>query len=406
MSESLDHVLDPYDDEFGSLRGFFTGRAMPNFIKTAAIMSDEDLERLPDHAFAVVMLDDGRCMRKYACTDKAHTAVNVMYFLNNKDSLPEPAKIKAASNLKAACEHYGLDVPEQLVKTASPKKRLIKTDGADIKVPVGQYKEADLSGGPIMPQSARPNRAKIASVMEDPYVIVRGAPVRVERTTYDPAVCALDDGRLPLEDFHQVKEAMDFFDRHSKELHPRVRHTMCVKIASRAEQLCMPIPDVIRKYGSLTYSSPGMFDAAIETRRRVWADLSDDLTGPGMLDMLLEKKASMDPNDFAETLSELDIVTGIDRYWDGGVMDPWFTTFGFQKAASEKGDWRWSQGTEYLTEDQLRKLVTDNPELIEKKFGDEMAKGLSGSPTTVFDSLPLDTKRVIARMAQSNESGF
>ena len=208
MSESLDHVLDPYDDGFGSLREFFTGRAMPDFIKTAAIMSNEALGRLPDHAFAVVMLDDGRCMRKYACTDKAHTAVNVMYFLHNQDSLPEPAKIKAASNLKAACEHFGLDIPEQLVKCASPKKRLIKTDGADVKVPVGQYKEADLSGGPVMPQSARPNRAKLASVMEDPYVLVRGTPVRIERTTYDPSVCALDDGRLPLEDFHQVKDLL------------------------------------------------------------------------------------------------------------------------------------------------------------------------------------------------------
>lgn len=406
MSGSLDRVVDPYDDGFGSLRGFFVGRSVPEFIKTASIMTEGDLSRLPDHAFAVVMLDGDRCMRKFACTDKAHTAVNVMYFQENQDHLPPEAKIKAASNLKSACEHFGLDVPRWLEKSAAPKKRLIKTDGADVSVSVGQHKEADISGGPMAPHSARPNRAKMASMMEDPYVLFRSAPTRVERSTYDPAVCALDDGRLPLEDFNQVKEAMDFFDRHGRELHPRVRHDMCVKIASRADQLLVPVPDVIRKYGSLTYATKGMLEAGVQTRRQVWADLSDDRAAPDMLGLLMEKRASMEPGEFAEALSELDVVTGIDRYWDGGIMDPWLTTFGLNKSASEKGDWRWSQGTEYLTEDQLRKLTADNPEILKQKFGDTMAKGLSGNPTTVFDSLPLDTKRVIARLAQQHESGL
>lgn len=405
MSGSLNAVVDPYDDDFSSLKQLFAGRTMPEFIKTASIMATDKLSRLPDHAFAVVMLDGSRCMRKYACVDKAHTAVNVMYFLENHSDLPEPAKIKAAANLKAACKHFDLSVPAALDKLASPRKRLIKTDASDVMVPVGQRKEADLSGGPVMPISARPDRAKIASVMGDPYVLVRGAPIKIERTTYDPAVCALDDGRLPLEDFHQVKEAMSFFEQHGKELHPRMRHSMCIKIASRADQLCIPVPDVIRKYGSQTYASPGMMEAAVETRRRVWADLSDDQTGPGMLDMLLEKKASMHPEEFAETLSELDVVTGIDRYWDGGVMDPWLTTFGVSKVAAD-GDWRWSQGTEYLTADQLLNFVDENPELLESKFGEAMAKGLKSSPINVFDSLPLDTKRVIARMAQQHESGL
>jgi hypothetical protein len=405
MNGSLNAVVDPYDDDFSSLKRLFADRTMPDFIKTASIMSTDGLSRLPDHAFAVVMLDGDRCMRKYACVDKAHTAVNVMYFLESNDDFPEPAKVKAAANLKAACKHFDLSVPALLDKLASPRKRLIKTDAADMVVPVGHRKESELSGSPIMPITARPSRAKLASVMEDPYVMVRGAPVKIERTTYDPAVCALDDGRLPLEDFHQVKEAMSFFEQHGRELHPRVRHSMCIKIASRADQLCVPVPDVIRKYGSQTYASPGMMEAAVETRRRVWADLSDDQTGPGMLSMLMEKKASMSPEDFAETLSELDVVTGIDRYWDGGVMDPWLTTFGVAKKASD-GDWRWSQGTEYLTAPQLLKFVKESPELLEKKFGEAMAKGLEGNPISVFDSLPLDTKRVIARMAQQHESGL
>ena len=77
MSGSLNAVVDPYDDDFSSLKQLFAGRTMPEFIKTASIMATDKLSRLPDHAFAVVMLDGNRCMRKYACVDKAHTAVNL-----------------------------------------------------------------------------------------------------------------------------------------------------------------------------------------------------------------------------------------------------------------------------------------------------------------------------------------
>jgi hypothetical protein len=122
-----------------------------------------------------------------------------------------------------------------------------------------------------------------------------------------------------------------------------------------------------------------------------------------LLNKLLEKRASISPDEFAEALSELDVVTGIDRYWDSGVQDPWYTTFGVQKLAADESDWRYRQGTEYLTKEQLENFVNNNNELLTKKFGEPMAEGLRDNTTAVFDSLPMDTKRVISRMAQQQE---
>ncbi|MHA2334903.1 MAG: hypothetical protein ACXAEU_22940 [Candidatus Hodarchaeales archaeon] len=406
MSGLPNFEIDPYDDNFSSLSEFFSEQRAPNFIKTASVMDEKVLQRLPDHAFAVVMLDKGKCLRKYACVDKAHTAVNVLYLIKNAESLPEKARIKAATNLIAACNHFDLDVPPNLNKLAATKKRLIKTDGADVITSVkGREKEADLIGSSVMPVSGKASSVKLSSVMSDPYVDVEGCQnVRsTVQTTYDPAVCALEDGRLPLEDFNQVKEAIDFFGEYSKELHPRMRHSMCVKIASRANQLGIEVPYDVDKYGALTYASPGLLKAGVETRKQIWASLEEDGTGPGLLNKLLEKRASISPDEFAEALSELDVVTGIDRYWDSGVQDPWYTTFGVQKLAADESDWRYRQGTEYLTKEQLENFVNNNNELLTKKFGEPMAEGLRDNTTAVFDSLPMDTKRVISRMAQQQE---
>jgi hypothetical protein len=243
-------VLDPYDDGFASLGRLLEGKEAPEFIKTASIMSEEQLHSLPDHAFAVVLVGEHDQMRKYACTDKAHTAVNVLYFLEHEDEIPPTARVKIAMNLSKACRHFGMQPPMKLLKTASGRKRLIKMDGAEIKVPVNPQarmeKESDLSGSGIMPMSARPSRGdlkKKASVMDSPYVrmIDEWAPARSSGMT---KTAAFDDGRLPLNTYDEVDTAITFFQETAGEMHPRVRHEMCVKLASRADQLGIPVSPV------------------------------------------------------------------------------------------------------------------------------------------------------------------
>jgi hypothetical protein len=373
-------VLDPYDDDFASLRTFFKDRRPPDFIKTASVMDARQHAALPDHAFAVILVDDKNQLRKYACTDKAHTAVNVLYFLEHQGELPPTARVKTAENLVRACRRFELRPPVQLVKVSALRKRLIKTDGAEIV---------------NVPSSPPEERSKASSFMESPYVRMDEVDYAFAKHAAEESMCALPDGRLPLYSFTQVKQAAEYFDQTAKSMHPRVRHQLCCKLVKRADEICIPVSDVVRKYGSLEYAPDGEFEATVSTRRQLWKQ-ADNQDGPCLLELLLEKRASVEPEVFAETLAKIDASTGIDRYWDNGLCDPWLTTFGFQKKAA---NWSWENNGVKINERQLKKLAS-NQQLVAEKFGEAMAEGLAENPTVVFDSLPVDTKSLIASMAQ------
>ena len=399
-------VMDPYDDDFASLKNMAAGIELPAFIKQAGIMEPDTLRSLPDHAFAVVVLGDGEPMRKFACVDKAHTAVNVLYFNQCKGDLPGPVREKIARNLNLACTHYGLESPPDLRKEAAAAKVLIKHDGAEIVVPKPDgEKNSELTGTKVMPQS-RPGRVtKMASILEDPYVHVSAYMGKTaSASTFDPGVYALD-GEMPLLAYDQVEQAVEYFEKFGMKMHPRQRHEYCVKVAARADQLGIPISDDLKKYGSRRYAKPGEIKVAVQLRQRQWRSLGDteghDIGGE-MLDQLFEKRASINPEVFAESLAELDAQLGLSHYWDSGIPDPWASTFGFSKEAA----WSWNQGGEHVSEDELTRLAREETGLLKERFGDNLAKGFADNPTTVFDSLPLDKKRIIARMAQQRGSGL
>jgi len=394
-------VIDPYDDDFESLKAMFANQSAPDFIKTASIMDDAVLAALPDHAFAVVLLGDGAPLRKYACVDKAHTAVNTLYFIEKGAALlPEEAKHVAAENLLRACVHFQITPPAPLAKEAKAKKVLIKSDGPILTTPA-KKKESELVGTSVMPVSAPAQTGKLASVMGDPYVTFKLAEEDFfTKLAYDPGAHVLDP-EAKLSSYDHVASAARHFTETGRELHPRARHEACVKIASQAATLGVTVSDTIQKYGSRTYADDEELATSVETRRQVWADLENG-EAPDMLKLLMEKRASMSPDVFAETLAELDIVTGIDRYWDSGIPDPWFTTFG--KVAQES--WRWVQGTEALSEGELRTFASEGQDVLKDKFGEDLARALARDPIPIFESLPLNSKRAIARMAQQHASGL
>ena len=113
-------VLDQYDDEDGAqLRTWYPTRDdVPDFIKQANRLSPEDHGRLPDESFALVMVDEDKVLRKYACIDEGNVVLSVDYFMMNGHKIPEEAQKVAAANLVTACEWYDLEPPEELKKVA------------------------------------------------------------------------------------------------------------------------------------------------------------------------------------------------------------------------------------------------------------------------------------------------
>lgn len=388
-------TVDFYDDGGQVLREKF-GDALPDFIKQAEVLTEEDLDNLPDHAFAVVLIDGSEKMRKFACVDKAHTAINAIYFMENPRSLPYEARGIAAHNIKVACKRHGLGVPDKLLKVASRAKKLIDMDGA---VPMmSKKKQSELSGTEIMPLSSAGSRRlkKIASETISPYIDVNKdtQPVAFRRPKVAYALEDTNGPQFPLESYSQVKEAAEFFEQQGKRFHPRSRHNACVKIAARADVLGVPIGKVVRQYGSPTFGPDGQIKVGFETRRQMFRS---DEGSTALLDSLMEKKASAGPEEFAEALAQVDIALGLSRYWGKGVMDPWATTFGQTKVA----EWSWSHGNEKLEAKQLQNFVKEGPgrSALERSFGTELADAMSKNPTSIFDSLPLEQKIVIARLA-------
>lgn len=113
-------VLDVYDDYNGeTLRELYPTRDdIPEGVKQAHLVNGDDRTRLPDDVFALVLLNNGEKLRKYACVDEGNTLLSVQYFLKHAHKLPTEAQQVAAENLKAACAWYDFMPPAALEKLA------------------------------------------------------------------------------------------------------------------------------------------------------------------------------------------------------------------------------------------------------------------------------------------------
>ena len=399
-------IIDFYDDPNGHvLKTKLGAEQVPEFIKTAQYLEEGLRERLPDDVHALVMVDRGEKLRKYACVDKGNTALSVIYFMENKDKLPEEAQKTAAANLLTACSWYDLKPPATLLKTAGVLGKamggLMMHDAVSqgarrhktlMKMP-GMPNIGDLTGSDIMPLQGPGEEEKTASM--NPYVDVTGkhAPPRIEKIAHQRfALVKEGQGRFPIDSYGDVLEADRWFSDHGESLHPVDRREMCTKLAARADELGCLVTDHVRKYAGAGFAPDGEVRVAVSTRMQYF---QDDSPERDMLNGLMDKYAHVAPDVFCEAVRQFDEATGLDYHWDDGVYDPWYTTYGFVKEAA----WEFSTHGDKINEEQLKQVVNASYPLIKEKFGDEMANSLKKSPVQIFSSLPLDTKRIIMRMA-------
>lgn len=113
-------VLDVYDDFSGeTLRALYPSfDSIPGKVKQAHVMTAPERDRLPDDVFALVLVNNGEKLRKYACIDEGNTALSVEYFVKNAHKLPLAAQKVAAANLQVACGWYDIAPPAELEKIA------------------------------------------------------------------------------------------------------------------------------------------------------------------------------------------------------------------------------------------------------------------------------------------------
>lgn len=415
--------LDFYDDPSGSV---LKGRLpsiddVPDFIKTAERLSESELNKLPDDVFALVALDGGRKMRKFACVDKGNTALSVIYFLENRDRLPVEAQKTAAANLIKACGWYDMAPPQELQKVAllgAAMGALTMAQGVgeghkDFKkrqaamqagMPASQafkLKAGELTGSGVMPYGTEgdkpysPQGEKMASLR--PHVDITGKqpPPQVERETGRFYALVKEGGaRYPIDTAAQVEKAFSYFAKHASSFTPHERHVYCANVSRRADELGMRIPEAIAKYGSATMAK----DAGVQIYRRQRM-FREGTSEHSLLQEMREKCASIRPEVMAVALEKFDREHNLDQMWDNGLPDPYYSIFGVEKVA----EYSFVDGNDTITEERLKRCAKECREEIEELFEEDLAEEFAKDPVQIFDSLPLDSKRIIMRLGQQVE---
>ena len=102
-------VLDRYDDVDRSIRS----PTIEAFEKTAHVFTKDELGRLPDETFALILQDGDVVMKKFSMADEGNLGMSVDYFLHTGHKLPVEAQKEAAASLLQGLEWYELEMPQK-----------------------------------------------------------------------------------------------------------------------------------------------------------------------------------------------------------------------------------------------------------------------------------------------------
>lgn len=352
MDKIATQIIDFYDDLEGAVlkKHFPTPEDLPEVVKQAKLLSEDERSRLREPLFALVLKNHEGSFKKYACTDKANTLLSAIYLLDQGQKvLPEEAVKVAAYNIASACEQFGMAVPEPLQKLASneaPESPILDVTDLNKKEP---EKEACYH-------------------------------------------CIESEKKYPIDSFDELEKAAEFFENHYKSIHPEKRREYCLNLTKRAQELEVSVPKRIKKYASDDYVDN------LELRQQLAARMEKtaDKKQAQLYSTLFEKRASMPAGVFAHVLSEIDQQTKVAEYWDSVVPDPFDTVLTLKKEAGYS--YNSSQG--YIDEEMLKKLAP-NRELLKKAFGDDFADTFQKRPVEVFKSLPEPEKTTIMRLSSA-----
>lgn len=437
-------VLDLYDNPM-DLRSIFKSLdEVPETIKTAHRLSSDDLAALPDDSFALVLMNGGDRLRKYACVDRGNTELSIAYFFKHGHKLPFEAQKTAAANLLVACGWYGIDAKDELEKvaglgligTALLAPSLIKGTHSQIKdnlnavhaaggvvTPQQQHalgammKGAEASGTGLMPyqdpgkltpsgvskpglsNTSAQKTAEEAAAQKHmkPHVSVLGKSAARKPQTKVAQSYAYGNV-FPLDNYVQVKRASGYFEENQLRMTPEMRHTFAANLVKRASPLGIRLSVLAQHCGSEAFAPIEQIKVAMDTRHPHITEKQ-----AAVLDALFDHRAELGPDQFCEVLSEFDKHAEIDWLYGRAILDPFESTYGLQKVAEDEGD-NWINGNDYITKKQIENYAVTAGNTLQADYGPDFFKEFRRDPWSIFSSLPVEQKRRIARAAGDNAS--
>jgi hypothetical protein len=300
------------------------------------------------------------------------------------------AEVTGTSSMPISIEGAGLDNegPQRTIKKTSSLGRLVPHHGNEASVPPDVAPPVYEKNPEQAPQHMNPVVDVTDNEVRKPVKEKKAS--RYAQPTYE---------RYPLDSYEQVKQAAAYFGEYGERFEPVDRREYCVNLVKRASELSIHLDDRIRKYGSEKYASAQEIRAALDMRKEL-------LSQPDEVD-LLNKVASiqpsLEPNDFAAVLNEFDRVSGIHGQYDRTIYDPYYSTFGFQKTAEEDpSSWSDVVGNLHITGHELQTFAMNHWMKLKAQFGMDFADEFKKDPIGIYNSMPVEQKKLIIRLATEN----
>jgi len=208
--------------------------------------------------------------------------------------------------------------------------------------------------------------------------------------------CLTRNGKpsYPINTKEQVKKANAYFMEYKDDFTPFERHQYCVKLASRAKSLDVPVDKLVEKYGSKSYATDA--GIAIYSRQRLFREGTSERS---LLEEMRDKYASVNPEVMATALEKFDRENNLDLMWGRDIEDPYLSLFGMTKEA----EYSFVDRNRIVSASRLQRCAKEQRDGLIDLFGEDFANEFAEDPVGIFESMPLDKKRIIMNLAASVE---
>ena len=301
-SDINDYLADNRVEELADLFGKFS----EEFIKSAEILLPEELEVLPNEAFALILVEGGNITRKYACSSSELTILNTELLLKDAKMIPDEILKTAASNLARAC--YKFKYNEGLAKLAN-----------------------------LASKEKISNVFNVQNINKINFGLKKEVGVLKEKLSF-----ALPDARkYPLTTKEEVQQAVEYFNIYEDKFKQaeKLVYALNTIVATKRFDVEVKDTDKIAKYASL---NPHYINRDVGLHINLRKNLVDEYYET-IYDELKEKIADFtyNPLGFADILTKIDTEAGLASMWGGGVIeDPIISCLDHIKTASIKIDGR------------------------------------------------------------------
>lgn len=217
----------------------------------------------------------------------------------------------------------------------------------------------------------------------------------------------------PLDGIDHIEKAAAYFNEWHGSMEPRDRREFAYNLVKRASEVRRPLSQVALDYGGEGYAKEAQLIAAVDQRALLLMPHADQGTDDlrkeasvhclGLYKELFDTRATLTPEVYAASMAEIDKLAGLDEFYGVELEDPWLATFSKVAEDADPQD-AVVIGNEYMTVRALEDFASSKPTVIESRFGDDFRKEFQADPKAIFDSLPVDQKKVIMRMVNNSHS--